>query len=54
MNQLEMFKKDIYVSIDDHSNQIYQTCLSIPSSAGITKAEMVTVIKTIKAFYALL
>ncbi|MDD2674394.1 MAG: LegC family aminotransferase [Flavobacterium sp.] len=54
MNQLEMFKNDIYVSIDNQSNQIYQSCLSIPSSAGISQAEMETVVKTIKAFYALL
>ena len=54
MNQLEMFKEDIYVSIEDHSNQIYQTSISIPSSAGITQAEMETVVKTIKTFYSAL
>ncbi|MEZ7500382.1 LegC family aminotransferase [Flavobacterium sp. Arc3] len=54
MNQLEMFKEDIYVSIDDHSNQVYQSSISIPSSAGITPTEMATVVKTIKAFYATL
>jgi perosamine synthetase len=54
MNQLEMFKEDIYVSIDDHSNQVYQTSISIPSSAGITLAEMETVVKTIKSFYSAL
>jgi perosamine synthetase len=52
MNQLEMFKNDIFVSIDNHSNQVYQTSISIPSSAGITPAEMETVVKTIKAFYS--
>jgi dTDP-4-amino-4,6-dideoxygalactose transaminase len=54
MNQLEMFKNDIYVTKENNSNNIYKTCISIPSSAGITKAEMETVVKTIKAFYALL
>ncbi|WP_438966811.1 LegC family aminotransferase [Flavobacterium sp.] len=54
MNQLEMFKEDIYVSMDDHSNQVYQTSISIPSSAGITLAEMETVVKTIKSFYSAL
>jgi perosamine synthetase len=52
MNQLEMFKKDIFVSIDNHSNQVYQTSISIPSSAGITPAEIETVVKTIKTFYS--
>lgn len=54
MNQLEMFKEDIYVAIEDHSNQVYQTSISIPSSAGITQAEMETVVKTIKTFYSAL
>ncbi|MCL6460334.1 MAG: LegC family aminotransferase [Flavobacterium micromati] len=51
MNQLDMFKNDIYVSKIDQSNQVYQTSISIPSSAGITRAEMETVVKTIKTFY---
>ncbi|AWG23057.1 hypothetical protein FFWV33_16765 [Flavobacterium faecale] len=51
MNQLEMFKEDIYVSTDDHSNQVYQTSISIPSSAGISLSQMETVVQTIKAFY---
>lgn len=54
MNQLDMFKNDIYVTKENNSNNIYKTCISIPSSAGITQAEMETVVKTIKAFYALL
>jgi len=54
MNQLDMFKNDIYVSKTDQSNQVYQTSISIPSSAGITQAEMETVVKTIKAFYSAL
>lgn len=52
MNQLEMFKNEIFVSTDNHSNQVYQTSISIPSSAGITKEEKQTVVQTIKAFYA--
>ena len=51
MNQLKMFKNDIFVSNENQSEKIYQTAISIPSSAGITKAEMETVVKTIKAFY---
>lgn len=51
MNQLEMFKNDIFVSNENQSEKIYQTAISIPSSAGITKVEMETVVETIKAFY---
>lgn len=54
MNQLEMFKNDIYVSNNDASDDVYQTSISIPSSAGITASEMETVVQTIKAFYATL
>lgn len=51
MNQLEMFKEDIYVSENDYSSEIYETCISIPSSAGITQEEMEKVVETIKNFY---
>lgn len=51
MNQLEMFKDDIYVSKLDHSSNIYETCISIPSSAGITDKEMQEVVQQIKKFY---
>jgi dTDP-4-amino-4,6-dideoxygalactose transaminase len=47
-----MFKNDIFVSVTTIPNQVYQTSISIPSSAGITPAEMETVVKTIKAFYS--
>lgn len=51
MNQLEMFKDDIYVSESDNSASIYETCISIPSSAGITKEQMNEVVKKVKEFY---
>jgi perosamine synthetase len=51
MNQLEMFKNDIFVSHENQSEKVYQSAISIPSSAGITRAEMETVVNTIKAFY---
>ncbi|MBX9889389.1 MAG: LegC family aminotransferase [Flavobacteriaceae bacterium] len=54
MNQLKMFKKDIYVSNSNNSNTVYKTSISIPSSAGITDVEMEKVVKTIKAFFALI
>jgi dTDP-4-amino-4,6-dideoxygalactose transaminase len=51
MNQLEMFKDDIYVSEKDNSSSIYESCISIPSSAGITQEQMNEVGKKIKEFY---
>ncbi len=51
MNQLRMFKHEKYVSKHDHSNTVYQSCLSIPSSTGLTDEDQTTVIKTIADFY---
>jgi perosamine synthetase len=52
MNQLKMFKEDVYVTKSDNSSTIYDSCISIPSSAGITGEEMKEVVKQIKAFYS--
>ncbi len=52
MNQLPMHKKDIYVNNNDVSNGIYDTCLSIPCSAGITQDQLNTVVEAIKDFYS--
>ncbi|TYB79051.1 LegC family aminotransferase [Bizionia myxarmorum] len=51
MNQLEMFKHDIYITKNDVSASVYETSISIPSSAGITQEQLETVVRTIKAFY---
>ena len=51
MNQLRMFKNDIYYTKEDKSNFIYQRCLSIPCSTNITDEEMTTVTNTIKSLY---
>ncbi|RFC54781.1 LegC family aminotransferase [Brumimicrobium aurantiacum] len=51
MNQLAMFKDDIYVSENDVSASVYENSISIPSSAGITKEQLLTVVETIKDFY---
>ena len=53
MNQLAMFKDEIYINEKDVSASIYKNCISIPSSAGITYEQQEIVVKTIKAFYAL-
>ena len=51
MNQLEMFKKNIYITNANVSATVYDTSISIPSSTGITNKQLQTVVETIKAFY---
>ena len=51
MNQLPMFKDDIYVQNADVSKAVYENCLSIPSSVGITDSQLNEVIEAIKTFY---
>lgn len=51
MNQLPMFKKELYVTEQDNSSSIYESCISIPSSAGITQKQMEEVVAKIKEFY---
>lgn len=51
MNQLQMFKDCTYVQNHNHSAQIYESCISIPSSAGITQEELQTVVAAIREFY---
>ncbi|MDQ6756864.1 MAG: DegT/DnrJ/EryC1/StrS family aminotransferase, partial [Bacteroidota bacterium] len=51
MNQLKMFKEDIYYTKDNRSNYIYQKCLSIPCSTNITNAELSAVASKIKEVF---
>lgn len=51
MNQLQMFADCTYVQTHNHSAQIYESCISIPSSAGISTEELQTVVATIREFY---
>jgi perosamine synthetase len=51
MNKLRMFKKELYITNGDHSNQIYSNCLSIPCSTYITDAELQMVADTIKTCF---
>lgn len=51
MNQLQMFKEEIYVTDNDFSSEIYENCISIPSSAGITQEQMQEVVTKIKEFF---
>jgi perosamine synthetase len=48
MNQLKMFKKDIFITHKDTSNYIYQHCLSIPCSTDLTDEQALSVVNKIK------
>ena len=52
MNRLEMFKEDIYIQNKDLSNVIYESSISIPSSSGLKKSELMEVVSKIKEFYS--
>lgn len=51
MNQLPMFRNDIYYTRNDRANYIYQRCLSIPCSTNIKDEEMTAVAEKIKSVY---
>ena len=51
MNQLPMFTNDTYVSENNVSDEIYNSCISLPSSSNLTDDEIKTVINTIIHFY---
>ena len=48
MNKLPMFKKNIYLSEDNYSDKIYNSCLSIPCSTNISDNDLELVINVIK------
>lgn len=48
MNQLVMFKDDLYYHKSDISNKIYGECISIPCSTNITEEQMSRVVSVIK------
>ena len=47
MNQLPMFKENIYVNDADFSRKIHENCISIPCSVGISEKEMLKVLNCI-------
>ncbi|MBS1732679.1 MAG: LegC family aminotransferase [Bacteroidetes bacterium] len=51
MNQLRMFKDNIYYNKTDRSDFVYKHCLSIPCSTNITDAELEAVSNKIKEVY---
>jgi aminotransferase in exopolysaccharide biosynthesis len=48
MNKLPMYGDCIYIRQHDESDHIYNTCLSIPCSTGITDEELEIVVREIK------
>jgi perosamine synthetase len=51
MNQLPMFKYEIYVHQNDRSDFLYKHCLSIPCSTNITDEDLQSVVNQIKSVY---
>jgi len=51
MNQLPMFKDDLYIQNNDRSDFVYRHCLSIPCSTNITDAELQGVADKIKSVF---
>jgi perosamine synthetase len=51
MNQLVMFKDDLYVNTNDNSDYVYKHCLSIPCSTNITNEELQSVVDKIKSVF---
>jgi perosamine synthetase len=53
MNRLPAFKNELYHQTEDVSGNIYQNCLSLPCSTGLTDEEQENVIASIGKFYQL-
>jgi perosamine synthetase len=51
MNQLPMFKKDLFVNKTNQSDYVYKHCLSIPCSTYITNEELMSICTKIKEVF---
>lgn len=51
MNQLRMFKDNIFYNKDNRSDFVYQRCLSIPCSTNITDEQLKAVCEKIKEVF---
>ena len=51
MNQLPMYRENLYVSVNDVSCQVHKTAISIPCSTNITERELDKVVTTIRSFF---
>lgn len=47
MNQLPMFKDDIYFSLQNISQEVYSKCISLPCSTSVTDSELERVVSTL-------
>lgn len=51
MNQLPMYRDNLYVSVNDVSCHVHKTAISIPCSTNITERELDKVVTTIRSFF---
>jgi perosamine synthetase len=51
MNQLPMYKNEVYIQEQDFAKQIYDKCLSIPCSTNITQEQLEGIVSKIKSCY---
>lgn len=51
MNQLPMFRENIYYNHHDRSGQLYQQCLSIPCSTNISAESLEAVVRVVKSCF---
>lgn len=52
MNQLPMYMSCVYVQKQDVSQEVYESCLSLPSSSSLTDEQQDRVLDVIHSFYA--
>lgn len=51
MNQLPMFKSNLYITKHDYSSKVHANSLSIPSSVNLTEKQMTEVVRIIKLLF---
>ncbi len=52
MNQLPMYTSCLYVQKQDVSQEVYKSCISLPSSSNLTEEQQTRVLDVIHSFYA--
>ena len=51
MNQLNMYKENLYISKSDNCSKLYESCISIPSSTSLSRSDQISVCDAIRSFY---
>lgn len=51
MNQLPMFREQLYFTKEDISDKVYKSCISLPCSTSISDEEIITVTDLVRNFY---